>query len=479
MNPPPPTVAPVDVPAKVGAPAPPPLRVEHLPPFLRTPAPPVEQLDDWPHTTRVLPWMLAGFMAVLWLVPFNTISMRFTGPVDFHFDRIVLPFILVTWLLTLAVGGRAAPRIRLTPIHGMVGLFVAIAFLSVVLDGPYLSQTLALGESVKKLSLLVSYVLVFLMVSSTLRPGELRPFLTYTFALGVLCAVGTLWEYHFHQNLFYQWSGKLLPGKLFIVQQVDPTGFDPIGRRIVRGPAELSLECAAMLSMAMPVAIVRLMQSTTWRKRIGYALATCVILAATAATYRKTAIFAPAVVLLTIGYFRRRELLRLAPLGLVALVFIHVLAPGALGGVSAQLSASRLGAANTVDDRTTDYDAIRPDVFSHLLLGSGYGSYEQTRERILDSEVLHRLIEVGVLGLAAYFAMIGSVIAAMRGPIRSRRPERAPPALICAAAAAAFLAVSFLFDAMSFPHAPYIFLTFAAFAAVIYNMPETPQRTAI
>ncbi len=31
---------------------------------------------DWPRTTRVMPWMIAGFLVILWLVPFNVIQLR-------------------------------------------------------------------------------------------------------------------------------------------------------------------------------------------------------------------------------------------------------------------------------------------------------------------------------------------------------------------------------------------------------------------
>ncbi len=30
---------------------------------------------DWPHTTRVIPWMIAAFFGLLWLVPFNAIQL--------------------------------------------------------------------------------------------------------------------------------------------------------------------------------------------------------------------------------------------------------------------------------------------------------------------------------------------------------------------------------------------------------------------
>jgi hypothetical protein len=49
---------------------------------------------------------------------------------------------------------------------------------------------------------------------------------------------------------------------------------------------------------------------------------------------------------------------------------------------------------------------------------------------------------------------------------------RASPALAASAAAVVFLVASSLFDAMSFPHAPYIFMTFAGLAAVIVRVPQ-------
>ena len=61
---------------------------------------------DWPRTTRVLPWSLAVFMAMLWLVPFNVIQLSASLPIDLKFDRLFLPFVVVLWALMVAVGGR-------------------------------------------------------------------------------------------------------------------------------------------------------------------------------------------------------------------------------------------------------------------------------------------------------------------------------------------------------------------------------------
>ena len=76
--------------------------------------PPTRRADDWPHTTRVLPWMIAGFIAMLWLLPINAITVQASLPVDLKLDRLVLPVIVLTWLLSLAAEGRE-PRAGASP----------------------------------------------------------------------------------------------------------------------------------------------------------------------------------------------------------------------------------------------------------------------------------------------------------------------------------------------------------------------------
>ena len=61
-------------------------------------------------------------------------------------------------------------------------------------------------------------------------------------------------EYRFGMNIFYSWSGQLLPG-FFTVSGILPGGaVDELGRRLVRGPAEVSLEAVTMLALALPIA---------------------------------------------------------------------------------------------------------------------------------------------------------------------------------------------------------------------------------
>ena len=196
--------------------------------------------DNWPHTSRVLPWAIAGFIAMLWLLPFNKIQLAMSTPIDMKLDRLVLPLIVFVWLLAFAAGGTVAPRLRMTWIHVALGAFLTCALLSVVLDAGYLNQTLEFELSFKKLPLLVSYLSLFVIVASAVRPGEVRAFMTFTAGLAVITAIGIVWEMRFHQNLFSVWSTKLLPGGFEL--EVDPSGVSPVdamGRPGIVGPAEV------------------------------------------------------------------------------------------------------------------------------------------------------------------------------------------------------------------------------------------------
>ena len=179
--------------------------------------------DDWPRTTRILPWMVAGFLALLWLVPFNTIQLSASLPFDLKLDRLVLPVVIGVWIVALAVGGPGAPRIRMTGIHAGVAAFVAVACLGVVLNAYALNQTLEFDLASKKLTLLISYALLFVIVASSVRRTEVHAFLKFTLGLAVICALGTIWEYRFHYNVFYELSrhapARDLPGRRRRVQR--------------------------------------------------------------------------------------------------------------------------------------------------------------------------------------------------------------------------------------------------------------------
>ena len=419
----------------------------------------------WPRTTRVLPWLLAMFMAMVWLVPFDAILLNVSLPISMPLDRLLLPVVIGVWLLAFVGGRHTAPRIRLTWIHGAVGAFMTVALLSVVLNAPDLNHTQELMDGLKRIPLYASYLSVFFMVASAVRPEEVRAFLKLNFFLAVILAIGMIIEYRFDYNVFYTLSKQLLPS-VFTVTTINAGAVDGLGRRLVQGSSGDPLEAVAMLCVGVAIATVLFIQSKERGHRFWYGLALCLMLAAMVSTFRKSALLAPLAIFVLVTWFRPRQAVRMAPLALVAFAAIHVFAPGALGSITAQLSPTRLNVP-TVDERVMRYDAVRPEVWSHLLFGRGLGTYNWVAHRIIDSELLGRLIETGILGMVTYFLMMVSVVIVSAPVIRSGNPNRAPSALACAAAAASFAIISTFYDATSFPHGPYLFLCMAGFAAIL------------
>ena len=429
-------------------------------------------MHDWPRTSRLMPWGVTALILMIWLTPFDHIQLAMATPIDMTLDRIVLPVVAAIWLISLTAGPGAAPRLKITLVHVALATFLACALVSVVLDARYLNQTGELMLAVKKLPLLVSYISVFVIVASSVRRSEVAAFLKLTLALAVVLAVGIVVEYRFRFNIFTTLTQQLLPPLFEYTADTTGDGIDSLGRRWVAGSTAYGVEAIGMMAMALPIAIVGVIGSPKRGRQILYGVAIAALMAGMFATQRKSALVVPVAVIATLAYFRRRELLSLAPLGFVVAVLAAVASPGALHGVVAQFTRADASQVATTSDRTADYDAVRPDLWSHLLFGRGYGTYNHDTYRILDSEILNRVIEGGVLGLAAFLFIGISVVLVSRRTIAERDPRWAPGALCGTAAAVAFITVSTLFDVTSVPHGTDTFLYMAGLAAVVSTSDE-------
>ncbi len=429
--------------------------------------------DEWPYTTRLLPWALAGFMAMLFLVPIDAIALPIHLPVNGTLDRPVVIALAMLWFASLAVvSGAARPRLKLGGVHFAVLAFLAICLASVAVNGTALSDMDELTLVVKKLALLISYVVFFFIVASVLRPREVPRFVALMVSLGVIVALGTIVEYRTHYNVFYTLWGKVIPVTApNLLDQVDS-----IGRLTVYGPTLQPLELAAMLAMVLPFAILGAIDAATRRRRLLYSIAVGLLIAGGVATARKTSLVVPAAVILILLVYRPRQVLRLMlKLGLLLGVLVHFVAPAAIGGVISQLEPGHFNSALTTTDRTARYDAVAPDVLSHPLLGRGYESYDPQKYRILDNQYLDLLITVGLIGLVSYLAIFGMMMLAAHATIRGPDPWRSSLALGAFATVAAIAIASALFDVLSFPHVPYLLFFVGAMIIALREPSPTPE----
>jgi hypothetical protein len=417
---------------------------------------------DWPHTNRLLPWALFGFVAMLWLVPFDSIKLPLGGPVDATLDRPLLVLLAGIWLFSAeATKGR---RARTSPIHWAFGIFIAIAIFSVLVHAESLVRVEGLDLAVKQLALLISYGLFFALAAAILRASEVPKMITAMLVLAGITAAAVIIEYRFGINPFHDWIGPLFPG------YVSPEGLgsiDSIGRKLMYGPAVQPLAVAVMISMTLPFAFAWLLKAKERRQRLIYAGLVLLLIGGAVATQKKTSMVGPLVCVAVLTAYRPRAMARLAPLAVVLVVVVHFIAPGALGAVVDQFAPGAVNSVDTTQDRVSDYDAIKPDLVAHPLIGRGYGSYDQKVHRILDNQYLGLAIGVGLLGLIGYLGIFATTFLRANRVIRSGDPERAPPALGAAAAIAVALVAGALLDFLAFPQLPYLLCFIAAIVYVL------------
>lgn len=431
-------------------------------------------IDAFPRTRRPLPWLLAGFMAMLFLVPIDSTEVLIHLPVDSWIDRLAVVGIVLAWIL---LGGdqRALMRTRRSRLFpAAVCVFVALAVLSLLLDASRIVNVNQLSLAEKRFFLLGAFLVMSWFTMTALRFEDLRGFASYLIGLGILMAVGILYERHTGYNVFYGWSAALL--KPIATVAAAPTNIHPAfgteGRVVVVGPTQHGLAATTMLVVVMPFALVRVFDARSRRAWLVNAAAFATMLAAAASTDEKTALLVPVAVVAYLAWYRPRHVLRLAPIGLVLLVgMVHLASPGALGTL---FSASTVESSST-NHRLADIEDVTPDVLAHPLFGRGFGTLniEETNVfRINDNEYIDQIWEVGIVGLLAYVFMIVAPVLIARRAIRGRDPTVEPLALAASAGCVAYLVVNALFDAMSFPQAPYMFFIVAALTTIAAAGPQ-------
>ncbi len=437
--------------------------------------------DAFPYTRRPLPWVLAAFLVMLFCIPVDSTEVKIHLPVGSQIDRFAVVGMVFAWI---CFGGdqRAFLHTRRSKLYvGAACVFLVLAVASLLLD---VGRIVNIGDfelAVKRFALLGSFLVLSWFTLTALRFEDVRGFSTYLIGLATLMAVGMIVERQIGFNAFYTWSGMLLKPLVHVAPS--PTNIHPElgsdGRVAVFGPTLSGLAATTMLVVVMPFALVRMFHASSRRSWWLNAIAFALMLAAASATDRKTALLVPIGVIIYIAFYKPRQVLRLAPVGLVVLVgLVHVASPGSLGTL---FSANSGIASSSSTHRLGDFTNVAPDIYARPVLGRGFGTIDPEHPdqfRINDDEYIDEIWQVGFIGLFAYLFMILAPIILARRAIRARDPTVAPLALATSAGCVAYLVVNVLFDAMSFPQAPYMFFMVAALTTIAAAGPAGNVKSA-
>jgi hypothetical protein len=451
----------------------------------RPPSGPPRSADCWPRTRRPLPWMFAAFLALVFLVPVDAIQLKARLPFSPDLDRFVIASTVAVWAVGAVLGSGSRGVVRLRP-RGWAAAMIAFFFLAIASIVVNLPRITALGEwavTEKKLALLVAMVAIFAVFTLSLRVGELRAFSVLIVVLATITALGTIYEEKSGENLFYSTAASVLSPIATV--EAAPTEWSgegtDVGRPMVSGPTRHPLSVASLLGMSLPFAVMLAATAASFRRRLLWGLAACLVFSGALITQRRAGLVVPAAAMLTLLVLRPRQLRRLAPFGIVA-VGVGIVASH--GSFSSLQQLQNGGDSFSTMGRTSDYPAVVPDLLTNPILGRGYGTLNSARAdtyRIFDNEYLGQAYQVGGLGLLAFLAVLLTPVVVARSPLRRDHPLRGPPAAAAAAGCIAFAVATALYDVLSFPQAPYLFLFMAAIctcAASVEVPAGAPRRTA-
>lgn len=217
------------------------------------------------------------------------------------------------------------------------------------------------------------------------------------------------------------------------------------------GTASHPLEYGVVLCMALPLGIAIALGETkrpAWLRWLPVAL---MAFASMLSVSRSALIgVAVAVLLLVPGWPRK---IRLAALGAAVALMgaVYLLVPGMAGTIRGLFLG--VGSDSSTVSRTGAYDQALEIALRNPLFGRGFGTF-LPQYLILDNQVLLLLIELGVFGLLAWAAMIGTamVVSWRAGRVMSDFSGAQKRYAIAASIAAGTVTFAF-FDGLSFPMA--------------------------
>ena len=139
--------------------------------------------------------MAAAFILLIWLVPIRTYSLPVDLPFNLEPYRLFLVVLVVAWLFGL-LGGRS--RLSARGQTYVLILLTAVLFATQILNFDEVDTGTAEPEALKSLSFFLSFVIVFLLVTSTINSASaLDKLVQVLVAGGGIVALATLYDARF------------------------------------------------------------------------------------------------------------------------------------------------------------------------------------------------------------------------------------------------------------------------------------------
>jgi polysaccharide biosynthesis protein PslJ len=427
--------------------------------------------------------LIGAVVLVILFVPIKRYKFVVELPFDLELYRIVLAMVIALWVFAMLADRRV--RLRRSLLDGPLLLFLGAVLGSVLTNLGRLSDSEAWivqgapfqrepleGTVVKEVIFLLSFYLLFYLVVSVVRdPASINAVVKILVAGATVVAGFALVEARTGYNAFDHLRG-VLP-ILSFEGALSEEGIARGGRLRVYASAQHPIGLANFLVMLVPFGLY--LARHTAQKR--WFLASAVIGLGAISTVSRTSITTMVAVIVALAILRPREMKRLWPLALPAVVAIHFVLPGAIGGIQGAFFPEQgLIQDQTVYGGRVSGERVGPEfekIKANPLFGQGFGTRitEKTiREnaRVLDNEWLGTASETGLVGFFAWICFFARIFRRAGSEARRDRTARGDLLVATVAAAAAFAVGMLTFDSFAFIQVTFVLFILAALGSCAY-----------
>ena len=433
-------------------------------------------------------WMVGALIGVVILIPSDgRYALAAHLPIQMEPYRLVVALLITGWLVALLVDPRV--RARTSGLEGPLTL-ITVAILGSEVVNPARVGSVS-SYVIKAVWLFACLILSFYLIVSVIRSRTvIERLLTVIVSAGCIEALGAMYQRRSGTNVFDSLHF-ILPGFQFNGDAI-LSSLSRGGAVRANASAGHAIELSSTMAMILPLAVY--LAVSRGQKR--WWLAVVLILGGDFAGGSRTGIIGLVVIGIVFLWLRPRETRRCWPALIPALVVVHIMSPGALGGLQdaffpqggliKQQTQTFVGRGGVTED-TTRLSRLGPSLAEwwsyNPLLGEGYGTRitgdgpngkpnPDDNAQTLDDEWLNTFLEVGILGFIGWWWMFGRSV---RGLAARAKIERGtvsgwlPVAL--AGSIASFASSMFTYDAFAFTQATVLVFILMALAAVVLLLP--------
>jgi len=425
------------------------------------------EATDWAVSRRTVVFL---FLASILMFSANY-RLKGPWPLDMTADRIALFLVLGAWAMR-KLDVRPVWPSETRAFNTPLGALFAVTVVTLLVDGPRLASESLVMTGVKRMLVLVMFILVYSAVVALVRTRrEVVGVVRMLVSIGAAAAAFGIIERVSRSNLLLrlQSMGPFVP---YRSMDVIVRG----GGARIYGTAAHPIEFGGVMALLLPLAIFVLFSAKGPRETALAGAATGLIGAAMLLTVSRSALIASAVAFCLLMLLSRRSWsIVVAALGI--LLVVRLAFPGLLSTFRSMLDPSWIVQTEAVSysGRMNDWPLAWMYVRNNPLIGVGLGLFDPLRYFYVDNQFLSFLLEIGAFGLLVVLWFFGVVLRSLyRGASKKLGNERVPLEAAVLASVTVYVVLSALFDTFAFTQITNLLFVLVGLAAVL----ATPEGRA-